>query len=53
MTPRPEAHDHDAAGSQMEAIDLVVTGWVAMARDRMRLGKGGGLRDLEYAVGRG
>lgn len=36
----------DAVG----AIDLIVTGCVAVARDGARLGKGGGYSDLEYAV---
>jgi 5-formyltetrahydrofolate cyclo-ligase len=34
----------------MPAIDLIVTGVVAAARDGSRLGKGGGFSDLEYAV---
>ncbi len=36
----------DAVG----AIDLIVTGCVAVAEDGARLGKGGGYSDLEYAV---
>jgi 5-formyltetrahydrofolate cyclo-ligase len=35
---------------EVGAIDLVVTGCVAAARDGSRLGKGGGYSDLEYAM---
>lgn len=35
---------------QVEPIDLIVTGSVAVARDGARLGKGGGYSDLEYAL---
>ena len=34
----------------LEPVDLVVTGCVAVASDGARLGKGGGFSDLEYAV---
>jgi 5-formyltetrahydrofolate cyclo-ligase len=35
---------------ELEAVDLVVTGCVAVGKDGARLGKGGGFSDLEYAV---
>ena len=35
---------------EMEPIDLVVCGTVAVRRDGARLGKGGGFSDLEYAL---
>lgn len=35
---------------EMQAVDLVVTGCVAVDRTGARLGKGGGFSDLEYAV---
>lgn len=35
---------------ELEPVDLVVTGCVAVAADGARLGKGGGFSDLEYAV---
>jgi 5-formyltetrahydrofolate cyclo-ligase len=34
----------------LQPVDLVVTGCVAVSRDGARLGKGGGFSDLEYAV---
>jgi 5-formyltetrahydrofolate cyclo-ligase len=34
----------------MEPVDLVVAGSVAVARDGARLGKGGGFSDLEFAL---
>jgi 5-formyltetrahydrofolate cyclo-ligase len=34
----------------MGAVDLVVSGCVAVARDGARLGKGGGFADLEFAI---
>jgi 5-formyltetrahydrofolate cyclo-ligase len=34
----------------LEPVDLVVTGCVAVAEDGARLGKGGGFSDLEFAV---
>ena len=37
---------------ELEPVDLVVTGCVAVASDGARLGKGGGFSDLEYAVAR-
>lgn len=37
---------------ELEPVDLVVTGCVAVSRDGARLGKGGGFSDLEYAVAR-
>jgi 5-formyltetrahydrofolate cyclo-ligase len=36
----------------LEAVDLVITGCVAVAPDGARLGKGGGFSDLEFAVAR-
>jgi 5-formyltetrahydrofolate cyclo-ligase len=36
--------------SGMEPVDLVVTGCVAVGRDGVRLGKGGGFSDLEFAI---
>ncbi|HWN25350.1 MAG TPA: 5-formyltetrahydrofolate cyclo-ligase [Actinomycetospora sp.] len=38
------------AVEQLEPVDLVVTGCVAVAEDGARLGKGGGFSDLEFAV---
>jgi 5-formyltetrahydrofolate cyclo-ligase len=35
---------------ELEPVDLVVTGCVAVARDGTRLGKGGGFSDLEFAI---
>lgn len=35
---------------QLEPVDLVVTGCVAVSRDGVRLGKGGGFSDLEFAL---
>ena len=37
---------------ELDPVDLVVTGCVAVAPDGARLGKGGGFSDLEYAVAR-
>jgi 5-formyltetrahydrofolate cyclo-ligase len=37
---------------ELEHVDLVVAGCVAVNRDGARLGKGGGFSDLEYAIGR-
>jgi 5-formyltetrahydrofolate cyclo-ligase len=34
----------------LDAVDLVVTGCVAVAEDGTRLGKGGGFSDLEFAI---
>ena len=36
--------------AELEPVDLVVTGCVAVGRDGSRLGKGGGFSDLELAV---
>lgn len=36
----------------LDPVDLVVTGCVAVSPDGSRLGKGGGFSDLEYAVAR-
>ena len=38
------------AVEDLEPVDLVVTGCVAVAEDGARLGKGGGFCDLEFAV---
>jgi 5-formyltetrahydrofolate cyclo-ligase len=35
---------------EMEPVDLVVTGCVAVGEDGARLGKGGGFSDLEFAL---
>ena len=35
---------------EMQPIDLIVCGSVAVNREGARLGKGGGFSDLEYAV---
>ena len=35
---------------ELEPVELVVTGCVAVGRDGARLGKGGGFSDLEFAV---
>lgn len=37
--------------ADLEPVDLVVAGCVAVSRDGARLGKGGGFSDLEYALG--
>ncbi|NIR50289.1 5-formyltetrahydrofolate cyclo-ligase [candidate division KSB1 bacterium] len=37
---------------EMDKIDLVVAGSVAVTRDGARVGKGGGYSDLEFALGR-
>jgi 5-formyltetrahydrofolate cyclo-ligase len=56
-TPRKAASIKGASGSAqtvsldaMQAVDLVVTGCVAVGLDGARLGKGGGFSDLEYAL---
>jgi 5-formyltetrahydrofolate cyclo-ligase len=36
--------------TDLQAVDLVVTGSVAVSQDGARLGKGGGFSDLEYAL---
>lgn len=38
------------AVDDLDPVDLVITGCVAVARDGTRLGKGGGFSDLEFAV---
>jgi 5-formyltetrahydrofolate cyclo-ligase len=37
--------------TEIEPVDLIVAGCVAVSPDGARLGKGGGFSDLEYAVG--
>jgi 5-formyltetrahydrofolate cyclo-ligase len=39
-----------AAVAELEPVDLVVTGCVAVGADGARLGKGGGFADLEFAL---
>jgi 5-formyltetrahydrofolate cyclo-ligase len=41
---------HTIALDDMEPVDLVVTGCVAVGEDGARLGKGGGFSDLEFAL---
>ena len=36
--------------AELEPVDLVVTGCVAVGEDGTRLGKGGGFADLEFAL---
>lgn len=36
--------------TEMKRVDLILCGSVAVRRDGMRLGKGGGYSDLEYAI---
>jgi 5-formyltetrahydrofolate cyclo-ligase len=38
------------AVGDLEPVDLVVTGCVAVGEDGLRLGKGGGFSDLEFAI---
>lgn len=45
-------HGRPAGVSELNPVDLVVTGCVAVSSDGARLGKGGGFSDLEYAVAR-
>jgi 5-formyltetrahydrofolate cyclo-ligase len=56
-TPRKSSSIKGASASgrtvaveDLEPVDLVVTGCVAVAEDGARLGKGGGFSDLEFAV---
>jgi 5-formyltetrahydrofolate cyclo-ligase len=56
-TPRGASSIKGAAASartvdvaDLEPVDLVVTGCVAVAEDGARLGKGGGFSDLEFAI---
>lgn len=43
-------HARTVAIGDLEPVDLVVTGCVAVSEDGARLGKGGGFSDLEFAV---
>jgi len=43
-------HGRPAAVADLDPVDLVVTGCVAVDRRGARLGKGGGFADLEFAV---
>jgi 5-formyltetrahydrofolate cyclo-ligase len=45
-----DASARTVAVSDLEPVDLVVTGCVAVAYDGVRLGKGGGFADLEFAI---
>lgn len=47
-----ERHATKVAVADVEPVDLVVTGCVAVAPDGARLGKGGGFSDLEFAIAR-
>jgi len=56
-TPRRASSINGASASartvalgELEPVDLVVTGCVAVSRDGTRLGKGGGFSDLEFAI---
>jgi 5-formyltetrahydrofolate cyclo-ligase len=44
------AHGRPVAVDQVQPLDLVVTGCVAVDRSGARLGKGGGFADLEFAI---
>ena len=54
--PRKAASIKGASGrpagslDELDAVDLVVGGCVAVGEDGARLGKGGGFADLEYAL---
>jgi 5-formyltetrahydrofolate cyclo-ligase len=56
-TPRGAASIKGASGSartvavaELEPVDLVLTGCVAVGEDGVRLGKGGGFSDLQFAI---
>lgn len=44
------ANARTVAVADLEPVDLVVTGCVAVGEDGVRLGKGGGFSDLEFAI---
>lgn len=44
-------HARPVAVEEMERVDLIVCGSVAVDRSGARLGKGGGYSDLEFAIG--
>ena len=44
------ANARTVAVDELEPVDLVITGCVAVGRDGVRLGKGGGFSDLEFAL---
>jgi 5-formyltetrahydrofolate cyclo-ligase len=44
------ASAHTVPVDHLEPVDLVVTGCVAVGEDGVRLGKGGGFSDLEFAL---
>lgn len=43
-------HAQRVSVEELDPVDLVVTGCVAVGRDGARLGKGGGFSDLEFAL---
>jgi 5-formyltetrahydrofolate cyclo-ligase len=43
-------YGHPIEVADLQPVDLVIAGCVAVARDGARLGKGGGFSDLEYAL---
>lgn len=45
-------HGRPVRPDEMEAVDLILCGSVAVSRDGARVGKGGGYSDLEYALAR-
>ena len=43
-------HGRLVAPEEMDAVDMVISGSVAVNREGIRIGKGGGFADLEYAM---